>query len=237
MQQGPLESGAPRPVMRLTPHVIFGLVLMLVGIAFTLDHLNIVEADRVLAYWPIGLIVTGMVMLSQIGRGQGGALGGMLFVVAGSWLLLDNLDMIDVSLVGFWPILLIIGGAVLLWQGLGHPRERPTAATASVTAIAVLSGVNRGSNSQQFRGGDLAAFMGGCEIDLRQAAIHGEAVIDVFAMWGGIEIRVPENWTVVGRVTPLMGGFDDTTRAPAEATAHTLVVRGIVVMGGIEVKN
>ena len=47
--------------------------------------------------------------------------------------------------------------------------------------------------------------MGGCEIDLRQAAIDGEAVIDVFAIWGGIEIRVPEDWTVVGRVTPAHG--------------------------------
>ena len=59
--------------------------------------------------------------------------------------------------------------------------------------------------------------MGGCEIDLRQAAINGEAVIDVFAMWGGIEIRVPENWTVIGRVTPIMGGFEDTTRPPRDA--------------------
>ena len=100
-----------------------------------------------------------------------------------------------------------------------------------------MSGVNRGSNASTFRGGELAAFMGGCEIDLRQAAIHGEAVLDVFAMWGGIEIRVPENWTVIGRVMPLLGGFDDATRPPKEATDHRLIVRGVVLMGGVEVKN
>ena len=83
----------------------------------------------------------------------------------------------------------------------------------------------------------MTAFMGGCAIDLRQAAIHGEAVIDVFAMWGGIEISVPDTWTVIDRVTPIMGGVEDSTRAPGNPQGHTLIVRGVVVMGGIEIKN
>ena len=34
-----------------------------------------------------------------------------------------------------------------------------------------MGGVSRRSNSQAFRGADLTAVMGGCEIDLRQASI------------------------------------------------------------------
>ena len=80
--------------------------------------------------------------------------------------------------------------------------------------------------------------MGGCEIDLRQASIEPgtEAVIDVFALWGGIEIKVPDDWTVVTRVTPLMGGVEDKTRVP-QTTDKRLVVNGFVVMGGVVVKN
>jgi hypothetical protein len=59
----------------------------------------------------------------------------------------------------------------------------------------------------------------------------------VFAMWGGIEIRVPDDWTVVSRVTPVLGGFDDKTRPSPGAGAHRLVIRGFAIMGGIEVKN
>lgn len=233
-----METGGSPPSIRLTPHLMFGLLIMLVGVVFTLDNLEIADARRFLRYWPVGLIAIGLAKLWQVKNGYGSALGGVLFVIAGGWLLLDNLNVIDVSFVDFWPVLLIAAGSIIVWQGIrGRQHPLPGPADDTINAIAVLSGVNRGSNSNAFRGGELTAFMGGCEIDLRQAAVNGEAVIDVFAMWGGIEIRVPENWRVIGRVTPVMGGFDDTTRPPQGASAHKLIVRGVVLMGGVEVKN
>ncbi|MEX1128910.1 MAG: DUF5668 domain-containing protein [Vicinamibacterales bacterium] len=226
------------PAAIITPHLMFGLLILLLGVVFALDNLDVVAARRFLDYWPVGLILIGAAKLWEVQSGHGRPVGGILFIAAGGWLLLDNLDLIDVSLFAFWPVLLIIAGAVIVVQGFKGPRTAlDSRGDQTVSAIAVMSGVNRGSNTSSFRGGELAAFMGGCEIDLRQAAIHGEAVIDVFAMWGGIEIRVPENWTVIGRVMPLMGGFDDTTRPPKEATDHRLIVRGVVLMGGVEVKN
>lgn len=232
-----MDSGAP-PSVRLTPHLMFGLLIILIGIVFTLDNLDLADGEAYLRYWPAGLIAIGAAKLWQVRAGHGSAISGVLFVVIGAWLLLDALGILRASFADFWPLLLILVGGMIVWQGIRGRQVRGTATRdATIDAVAVLSGVNRGSNSSAFQGGELTAFMGGCEIDLRQAAIHGEAVIDVFAMWGGIEIRVPENWSVIGRVTPILGGFDDRTRAPQGATAHTLVVRGVVVMGGIEVKN
>jgi hypothetical protein len=56
-------------------------------------------------------------------------------------------------------------------------------------------------------------------------------------MWGGIEIKVPENWSVSGRVTPILGGYEDKTRRVADGTNQRLLVRGLVIMGGVEIKN
>ena len=80
--------------------------------------------------------------------------------------------------------------------------------------------------------------MGGCEIDLRKASIAPgtEAVIDVFAMWGGIEVKVPPDWTVITRAIPIMGGVEDKTHAP-ETADKRLVIRGLLLMGGAGVKN
>ena len=233
-----METGASPPTVRLTPHLMFGLLIILIGIVFTLDNLNIADSRRYLQYWPVGLIAIGAAKLWQVKHGYGSALGGVLFVIAGVWMLLDSLDLIVVSFLDFWPVILIVAGSVIVWQGVRGRQHRAAApGDDTINAIAVLAGVNRGSNSAAFRGGELTAFMGGCEIDLRQAAINGEATLDIFAMWGGIEIRVPENWVVIGRVTPVMGGFEDTTRPPQGATTHKLIIRGVVLMGGVEVKN
>jgi hypothetical protein len=66
-------------------------------------------------------------------------------------------------------------------------------------------------SSPVFRHADLTAVMGGIELDLRQAGTGGgEAVIDVFVMWGGIEITVPPDWAVSNQVVPIMGGAEDS---------------------------
>ena len=56
-------------------------------------------------------------------------------------------------------------------------------------------------------------------------------------MWGGIEIRVPDDWTVDLRGVPVLAGFVDKTRPPAMATEKRLVIRGMALMGGVEIKN
>ena len=116
---------------------------------------------------------------------------------------------------------LVVLGGYMVWRGFGgQRRERAVrTATRSFSALAIMGGVARRSSSQTFQGADLTAVMGGCEIDLRQASIAPgtEAIIDVFAFWGGIDIKVPEDWTVVTRAMPLMGGVDDKTRAPQGA--------------------
>jgi hypothetical protein len=106
-----------------------------------------------------------------------------------------------------------------------------------LSAFVIMGGVRRGSNAQDFQGGDAFALMGGCEIDLREASIKdGAAVFDSFVFMGGVEIRVPDDWAVDNRGFALLGGFEDKTRRPVEAKKR-LILTGFAIMGGVEVKN
>ena len=83
----------------------------------------------------------------------------------------------------------------------------------------------------------LTAVMGGVEIDMRHCtATGGESVIDVFAMWGGISIRVPHDWQVVSEANAVLGGVEDNA-AHVQPFRHRLVIKGLVLMGGVEVKS
>jgi predicted membrane protein len=233
-ERDPITAHGPR----LTPQLLVGVIVIAVGVLMTLDNLALIDAEHYLRFWPVGLIAIGLLKLWHSREGFGGSFGGLMFTIVGTWLLLEQTALVRVSFWDMWPTLLVFFGGFLVWQGLSGPRRRAFTDTNSlVTAVAVLGGVARGNNSAAFRGGELTAVMGGCELDLRHAAIDGEAVIDVFALWGGVEIRVPEEWTVVSRVTPLLGGVDDKTRPPQGSSKHRLVLRGFVIMAGVEVKN
>jgi predicted membrane protein len=101
-----------------------------------------------------------------------------------------------------------------------------------------LSGIKRQGSAVNFRSADLAAFMGGVDLDLRNAKMtEAEGVIDVFAFWGGIDIRVPKDWSIESKVLPLLGGYEENLEQTVREGSPRLVIRGTVVMGGVEVKN
>ncbi len=228
------ESGA---VAWFSPRLILGLAIVVLGSLLLLDNLNLIEADPLYRFFfPTVLLAVGVSVLVQ------GSIWGWVWLVGGGWMLAEKLDYIDVNFFQlFFPAVLLLVGGSLVYRTFVRPQTTapgPDDPASYVRAFAVMSGNERRGIASTFRGGDLAAFMGGVTLDLRQAKMAPEgAVLDTFAFWGGIEVKVPESWQVRGEVIPLMGGFEDKTRPKAGAVDGTLVIRGFAIMGGVEVSN
>lgn len=226
-----------RPTNRPTPQLVLGILVIVLGILFTLDNLNILNAGDFLRLWPALLIIFGLMQLSRTGEASSRFLG-LVFSTLGILLLLHNLDLLHFRIWDLWPLLLVFVGVAMIWQFFQRRRNVPGGEISSITAFAILGGVQRTCTSQDFQGGELTAIMGGCEIDLREAAMQAdEAVIHTFAFWGGIEIKVPETWTVNVEGFPFMGGFEERTHAPKEGPKKVLRIKGLAVMGGVEIRN
>lgn len=228
-----------RASARLTGRLVFGALLVTVGLLWTLENLGLVDADLVLRWWPALLIGYGFMRFTGL-DGTRRVVSGVVLMLAGGWMLAHELGIIHVSIFRLWPVFMIAIGGSLVWRSMRGPGALAESADrlAYPRPFAFMGGVRRTIESQELVGLEATAVMGGVEADLRGARARGsEVVVEVFAWWGGIELIVPETWRVASEVTPIMGGVEDQTRLAEGGGETTLVVRGLVVMGGLEVKN
>ena len=110
---------------------MFGLLIILVGVVFTLDNLDLVGGRRASSrYWPVGLIPIGAAKLWQVRAGHGSPIGGVLFVARRHAGCCSTRSISSTSASSdFWPLLLVFAGGVIVWQGIRGPpaarRQRP----------------------------------------------------------------------------------------------------------------
>lgn len=222
--------------------VVMGFVLAFVGVVFLLDNFRIFDARSVLSFWPIVFIVLGALKLVHA-RTPGAYLVGGGLLVAGVLLMLSHMGVIEVRWRDWWPVALIAVGIGVIFQG--HLRQtqgncngmlHESTHDSAVDLTVIMGGTQLKVDSQDFRGGDITTIMGGVELDLRSASMTTEATLNVFVAMGGIDIKIPGDWTVVVNGIPLMAGIEDKSVPPAQP-GKRLVITGYLVMGGMEIKN
>lgn len=265
----------------ITPQFVIGVFVTLAGVVLMLDRLIVDGLARQLRpfFWPVVLLTIGASMLAQR-RDPSGRFWGSLWLVVGTWILLNALGWLHVTI---WqmigPLILILIGGTLLMHALRErrPPDRaaawpplppggPAGAVAGaasgtpalpnggaaipvqndpaglVSLFTVMGEAKRASNDKPFRGGEMTAFMGGCVLDLRQAAIEPgqEASVNILAIMAGHEIWVPSTWAVALDVVPMLGGVDDKRLPPLEPLredAPRLRLKGFILMGGLVIRN
>lgn len=224
----------------VAPHFAAGLMLMLAGIALTLHQLGVVDAGRVLAFWPSAIIAWGIVSLLRRHDPYGRFWGGFWLFV-GAWLLLNSLRIVSVPIWAlFWPVVLMAVGTGVIIKTLrrgGVPR--PVGSRAD-HLVAVFGETTRRIENRPFEGAYLTSFLGGCRLDLRGATIEAGAAqaVEVFGMLADVRIIVPSHWEVVLEATPILAEMEDRRRPPAtRSPPPRLVVRGAIVLGEVTVND
>lgn len=230
--------------------VVVGTVLAGFGVLLLLDNLGIGVFDRIWQWWPAILIAAGAAR-AVTAIGWGGRVWGGALILGGGICLLNNLGYIRGNVWElFWPVILIAVGLGMLARGFERggmfSSEGSTAGLASnaadpntLAAWAVFGGSRRRFDTQNFEGGEALVVFGGINIDLTKAGMQKEEVrIEANALFGGIDIRVPENWQVVVRGAGIFGAYEDKTwRAGPEEKKPRLIVSGFAVFGGVVVKT
>ncbi|HEX7846910.1 MAG TPA: LiaF domain-containing protein [Chitinophagaceae bacterium] len=108
-----------------------------------------------------------------------------------------------------------------------------------VDATSIFGGTKKNILSKNFKGGDIVNVFGGTELNLSQADVNGTAVLELTTIFGGTKLIVPSNWSVKPEAVTIFGGIEDKRQMPSSSDApeKTLVLKGTVIFGGIDIKS
>ena len=220
-----------------------GLVFVFIGAILLLDNLDIIPyyiPDYLLS-WKTFLIALGTYFI--VGRKKPEP--GIIMIAIGTIFLLQDFYYFRIRDIWhiLWPAIFIAIGASLILRRSRNKESQEDEKKNNVDYVddfAILGGREIKVDSQNFKGGKISAMLGGSTIDLRGANLaEGENVLDVFAMFGGTSVIVPQDWTIKVDVFSLLGGFGDKRDSSVKVVPHpskVLIIKGFVMFGGGDIK-
>ncbi|WP_439657842.1 LiaF transmembrane domain-containing protein [Lentzea sp. HUAS TT2] len=203
-----------------------GLVLLALGVFGILDATDVLDSGTAVErWWPLALVGLGLVAMAAQRRVS---FGPVVITLAGLVLLTGSLGWATGDVL--WPTVLICAGIAVL---VGMRRHQ-----GAHVPVTVFGGTTTRERARHLEHADVSAIFGGATLDLRQAHVDTEASVDAFALFGGVEVLVPEGWRVSVGGLPFMGGIVDKTENDGLSDdAPVLTVNGTALFGAVEVAN
>ncbi|MGD9345419.1 MAG: DUF5668 domain-containing protein [Candidatus Aminicenantes bacterium] len=221
--------------------VFAGILIIVIGVIFLLGSLDRIDVGDLLSeYWPLILVAIGLWHILAHNFRQVGT--GLILIVVGSVFMLIKWGILGTSFWSvFWPVLIIAAGLWILLKPRfkGYEGKIPGFKEADLDDFVLFAGINRRLESKEFRGGKATALFGGIELDFTNTKLaENQATVDLTAMFGGIDVRVPRNWKVVVDSHAILGGVGDkhSPESPDKIEA-TLFIKATAIFGGVEIKN
>ena len=215
----PAETRSPV----ISPRLIFGLMVVVVGLIFLLDNMGVVEAGQLFRYWPVALIVIGGLKLIQ-GPSTGSRVWGGVLCVAGLMILNDLYLVIHIDrLWRFWPLAIVAFGLMIVIKAFRNPPETNGEAVR-IPNVFGGSGSRPPNSSAGVVAGSVSATRPGSMAQ----------TMEELAIWSGVERRVSSPNFKRADLTAVMGGIEFDLRQ-AGADNGEAVIEVFVLWGGIEI--
>lgn len=223
----------------------FGVLVVVIGFMILLHQLGMIpeQLDHIVFSWQMLLIVLGIYNLFFT---QSRVFGYILISVGGFFIIPEIFTLPYNFTRNFWPIILIVVGLFIIFRH-GFKKREPLSMDVGkeesqyIDEFNVFSGSEKKISMKNFKGGKITSIFGGSEIDLLDSELSSETnVIELFYLFGGSTIKVPNDWVVINKVTAILGGFADKRRVstPTDPVPNkTLILRGFVMFGGGEVNS
>lgn len=213
---------------------IFGLLLVLAGALLIADRLNIYSFSNVIdILWPSALILIGVFSMIEQRRIN---LFHLIITSIGVIFLLIHLDILVANQI----VPMIVPGIIIL-VGLSlifSPRyTRHVVISSRGNYTAVFGGLEEKCVDKEFTTCEITAVFGEANVDLSEIELKNDrGVINVSAVFGGVELILPTKYHIVIQGSPVLGGFENRLKHQ-NPQDKTLVIQYTSFLGGVEIKD
>lgn len=223
-----------------------GILVIAAGILLLARNTGFLDptVSRIIFSWEMLLVAIGVI---NIFWRQSFWSGVILIGVGGFFLLVNFYHMPFSTWQLFLPALIILVGLKMIFgtSHIGKRMFKEPLFSQSVgnedffEDVAVFGGGERRVVTPNFKGGRMISIFGGSKVDLTHSNIVAgdRPMIEVVSIFGGSGLLVPSDWNVKVEVFNIFGGYVDK-RIPSQVDSNkTLVIKGITIFGGGEVKS
>ena len=214
----------------------------MIGLSIGLNTLDIVSFNILfVGWWTLIIIIPCLIGLIN----NEDKIGDIIGLLIGVALLLNAQGIIRFDII--WklsaPLILVIIGLSIILKG--NKDSKTDAAIKKINSndnektsvCSTFSSQNIKLNKEKINNLELNAIFGGIEYDLRNGVIKEDIVINATAIFGGIDIIVPDDVNVKIKSTSIFGGASNKKQLMDDKEKkHTIYINASCVFGGVDIK-
>ncbi len=213
--------------MKKINSILFGLLIVALGVIFLGNSLDIWDIDVFFkGWWTLFILIP-----SIFGLFNKDFISSLIGIIVSILLLLvcnDYMNWHMFSEILISSILIIIGISFIF-----KPKIKKISRSGESEEYIGIFSSNEVSIDDTFKGAKVVAVFGGVDLDLRDAKIEEDIVIDCVTIFGGIDIRLPKNVKVKTNGVPIFGGIEDNSK---KGDGPTVVINYVCIFAGIDLK-
>lgn len=219
---------------------IIGFLLIFIGLILGLNAFGITNINLFFSgWWTLFIIIPSLVGLINDKEKT----SSLIFLIIGVWLFLAERDLIEYELLIklLLPVILISIGLLLVFKDVlsinGKEIKKINANNKeNNNYIAVFGSQDLKFEDEKVENLDLKSLLGGIKLDLRDAKIEKDIVINTLSVFGGIDIYVPDDVKVKVSSTPFFGGVEVKRKKQSSKKEITIYLNSVCIFGGVDVK-
>lgn len=221
--------------------IIWGIVLVVVGMLIGTNTLGITDIDLFFkGWWTLFIIVPCFIGLITDKEKTGSIIG----ILIGIFLFLGVNDIIDFNLIWklIFPMVIVVIGLSLIFKNTLNNKINEeikkinSKKKSSNEYCSTFSGQKINFDDEEFSGATLTSVFGGITLDLRKAIIKEDVVINASSIFGGIDILVSDNVKIKVKSNSIFGGVDNKKNNKDSEKKHTIYVNASCLFGGVDIK-